>query len=71
MRIKVFAVIMVLIRTKYGCMGIGLYCIFGNGRKSTKRSPPDNLTQWIITQSKVFTGKGIGKISRFVRAGPG
>ena len=44
------------------------YCIFGNGKKATKRSPPDNLTQWIITRSKGFTRKGIGKISRPVRA---
>ena len=36
--------------------------------KATKRSPPDNLTRWIITQSKGFTKKGIEKISRFVRA---
>ena len=44
------------------------YGIFGNGGKSTKRSPPDNLTRWIITQPKGFTRKGIGKISRSVRA---
>ena len=35
--------------------------------KATERSPPDNLTRWIITQSKAFT-KGIEKISRYVRA---
>ena len=46
--------------TKYG--------IFGDGRKATKRSPPDNLIRWIITQSKGITRKGIGKISRSVRA---
>ena len=44
------------------------YGIFGNGRKATKRSPPDNLTRCIFTQSKVFTRKGIGKISRSARA---
>ena len=36
--------------------------------KATKRSPPDNLTRWIITQSKGFTMRGIEKISRSVRA---
>ena len=28
----------------------------------------NNLTQWIITQSKGFTKKGIGKVSKSVRA---
>ena len=42
--------------------------IFGNGGKATQRSPPDNLTRWTITQSKDFTKKSIGKISRSVRA---
>ena len=46
--------------TKYG--------IFGHGRKATKISPPDNLTQWIIAQSKGFTRKSIEKIRRSVRA---
>ena len=36
--------------------------------KATKRSPPDNLTRWIITQPKGFTRKGVEKISRSVRA---
>ena len=36
--------------------------------KATKRSPPDNPSQWIIRQSKGFTRKGIEKISRSVRA---
>ena len=36
--------------------------------KATKRSPRNNLTQWIITQSKGFTRKSIEKISRSVRA---
>ena len=44
------------------------YGIFGHDVKATKRSPPDNLTRWIITQSKGFTRKGIEKISRSVRA---
>ena len=39
-----------------------------DGGKATQRSPPDNLTRLIITQSKGFTKKGIGKLSRFVRA---
>ena len=44
------------------------YGVFGHEVKATKRSPPDNLTRWIITQSKGFTRKGIEKISRPVRA---
>ena len=36
--------------------------------KATERSPPDNITRWIITQSKGFARKGIGKISRSVKA---
>ena len=44
------------------------YGIFGNEVKDTKRSQPDNLTRWVITQSKGFTRKGIDKISRSVRA---
>ena len=43
------------------------YGIFGHGVKATDRSPPDNLTRWIITQSKGFTRKGIEKISRSVK----
>ena len=39
------------------------YCIFGHEVKTTERSPPDNLTRWIITQSKGFTKKGIEQIS--------
>ena len=42
--------------------------IFGHEVKATKTSPPDNLTQWIITQSKGLTQKGIEQISRSVRA---
>ena len=44
------------------------YGIFGHEVKATKMSRPDNLTRWIITQSKGFTRKGIEKISRSVRA---
>ena len=44
------------------------YAIFKSVLKATERSPPDNLTQWIITQSEGFTRKGIEKISRSVRA---
>ena len=44
------------------------YGIFGHEVKATERSPPDNLTQWIITQSKGFTRKGIKKTSRSVMA---
>ena len=44
------------------------YAIFGHEVKATERSPPENLTRWIITQSKGFTKKGIEKISRSVRA---
>ena len=51
--------------------GLVLYdwwCYFGHEVKATETPPPDNLTRWIITQSKGFTRKGIEKISRFVRA---
>ena len=44
------------------------YAIFGHEVKATERSPPDNLTRWIMTQSKGFTKKAIEKISRSVRA---
>ena len=40
------------------------YAIFGHDLKATERSPPDNLTRWIITKSKGFTKNGIEKISR-------
>ena len=42
--------------------------IFIHEIKVTKTSPPDNVTGWIIIQSKGFTRKGIEKISRSVRA---
>ena len=44
------------------------YAVFGHEVKATERSPLDNLTQWIITQSKGFSRKGIEQISRSVRA---
>ena len=44
------------------------HAIFGHAVKATERSPPENLTRWITTQSKGFTKKGIEKISRSVRA---
>ena len=44
------------------------YGIFCHEVKATERSPPDNLTRWIITQPIGFTRKGIEQISRFVRA---
>ena len=43
------------------------FAVFGHNVKATERSPSDNLTRWIITQSKGFTRKGIEKISRPVR----
>ena len=44
------------------------YGIFGHKVKATERSPPDNLTRWMITRSKVVTRKGIERVSRSVRA---
>ena len=44
------------------------YGIFGDGGKALQSSPPENLTGWIITQSKSFTRKDFGKVSRSVRA---
>ena len=43
------------------------FAVFGHNFKATERSPQDNLTRWIITQSKGFTRKGIEQISRSVR----
>ena len=43
------------------------YAIFGHEVKATERSPPENLTRWIITQSKGFTKKGTEKIRRSAR----
>ena len=42
--------------------------IFAHEVKIRERSPTENLTQWIMTQSKSFTRKCIEKISRSVRA---
>ena len=44
------------------------YAAFVHEIKAAERSPPDNLTRWIITQSKGFTKNGIEKISRSVMA---
>ena len=44
------------------------YDIFGHEVMATERYPADNLTRWIITQSKGFARKGIEQISRSVRA---
>ena len=44
------------------------YGIFGYEVKATGKSPPDNLTRWIITQFEGFTRKGIEKISRSMKA---
>ena len=44
------------------------YGIFGHEVKATKRSPPDNLTRWMIIDSKGFTRKSIGRIIRSIRA---
>ena len=37
------------------------YAIFGYEVQATERSPPDNLTRWIMTQSKGFTKKALKK----------
>ena len=42
------------------------YGTFGHEVKATESSPPDNLTRWIITQSKGLTRKDIEKMSRSV-----
>ena len=33
------------------------FAIFGNEVKATERSPPDNRTRWIVTQSQGFKKK--------------
>ena len=43
------------------------YDVFGDVAKAIERSTPDNLTRWIVIQSKDFTRKSIRKISRHVR----
>ena len=50
--ITVSVMTMALMQMKHGCMGIGFIRqigIFGHEVKATERSPPDNLTRWIIT----------------------
>ena len=37
------------------------HAVFDHEVKGTQRSPPDNLTRWIITQSKGFTKKALNK----------
>ena len=60
---------MVLIQMKHGCMETSfIRQIFGHEVKATERSPPDNLTRWIIKQHKGLTRKGIEKINRSVMA---
>ena len=43
------------------------YTDFGSGRKATRRSPSNKLTQSTITKSKSFSRKGIGKVGRSMR----
>ena len=38
------------------------YAIFGDEVKAAERSLPDNITRWIITQSKSVTKKALNKI---------
>ena len=40
------------------------YAVFGHEVKAAEKSLSDNLTRWIITQSKGFTKNGTEKISR-------
>ena len=57
---------MALKQIKHGCMGIGFIqrvMVF----LATERSLPDNLTRWIITQSKGFTRKGMEQMKRSMR----
>ena len=44
------------------------FAVFAHNVKVAERSPWDDLTRWIITQSKGFTRKGIDQISRSVTA---
>ena len=44
------------------------YCVFGDGAKATKSSPPESHATWIITNSKGFKMKCIKKRSISVRA---
>ena len=42
---------------EWDCFFAKAYGNFGDIGKATPKSPPDNLTRWIITQSKSFYGK--------------
>ena len=44
------------------------YDTFSHKENATERSPPENLTGWIIKQSRGFTKEVIKKISRSMRA---
>ena len=70
--LSIFVMTMALMRMKHTCMGIGSIwhtkIFLAMKSRKQKRSPSDNLTRWIIAQSKGFTKKGIEKISRPVRA---
>ena len=44
------------------------YGTFSHKENATERSPPENLTGWIIKQSRGFTKEVIKKISRSMRA---
>lgn len=44
------------------------YGNFNNGKKVTESPPSGNLTRWIITQRRDFTGEDIEKESRSVQA---
>ena len=57
--ITVFLITMVLMQMKYGCMETGFIRQILLPFKATERSPSDDFTRWIITQSKGFTRKGI------------
>ena len=58
-----------IIRDDYGVNADEIWMrYFGNGGKARQRSPPDNLTRWIIALSKCLTRKDMTKASRFVQA---
>ena len=44
------------------------FAVFRHSIKAAERSRSDDVTRWLITQSKGFTRKGIDQINRFVRA---
>ena len=44
------------------------YGTFSHKENATERSPPENLTGWIIKQSRGFTKEVVKKISRSMRA---